>query len=62
VFVLPQCISELPNSVREIRSFTDHNSRLVEGIILNRIVTPQLTLRSASFRAQARSNGARRPA
>jgi hypothetical protein len=36
--VLPHCISELPNSDPEIRSIKIYKSRLVEGVILIRIV------------------------
>jgi hypothetical protein len=36
--VLPHCISELPNSDAEIRSIKIYKSRLVEEVILIRIV------------------------
>jgi hypothetical protein len=36
--VLPHCISELPNSDPEIRSIKIYKSRLVEEVILIRIV------------------------
>ena len=43
--VLPHCISELPNSDPEIRSIKIYKSRLVEEVILIRIVKTRAILR-----------------